>query len=399
MNISRATLASFAALACLAAVAATTAAAQTSAGGNNASAPTIARPDTDSPVAPTPCAANDRDARRGVRSDVIVTLDPDTLWRPRGGEVEFTFGSSTTGTTIAVEKVWVCFRWSNGAPNAAPGVDHAYLESPLVRSVPNTAGAIEYAAVVPDLKRAVVGIVDRLRSQGSVDYTGVYTIPVADMQIVADIAGADRKTERIAVLLPVGVTYVPAAFAVLFLSLLAAAVVLWRWAPPTLLDPGAKGPLHRVSQHILAVISAPDGIASLSQFQIMLWTFVVGGASIYVMTLSGNLISISTGTLTLLGIAGGTSILARIPSKTKPPPGDGTIKPAWAQMLQSQTDGNVEIDVTRVQMLVFTIVTAAFVAIKVAVSYSIPEIPDNFLLLMGISNGVYIAGRQVPNSR
>jgi hypothetical protein len=38
------------------------------------------------------------------------------------------------------------------------------------------------------------------------------------------------------------------------------------------------------------------------------------------------------------------------------------------------------------------------VTIKVAVSYSIPEIPENFLVLMGISNGVYLAGRQIPST-
>jgi len=71
-------------------------------------------------------------------------------------------------------------------------------------------------------------------------------------------------------------------------------------------------------------------------------------------------------------------------------------RPNWGQLLKSgaATD-EMEVDVTHVQMLVFTLVTATFVAVKVAVSYEIPEIPDNFLLLMGISNGVYIAGRQV----
>jgi hypothetical protein len=33
--------------------------------------------------------------------------------------------------------------------------------------------------------------------------------------------------------------------------------------------------------------------------------------------------------------------------------------------------------------------------IKVLTSYEIPEIPAGYLLLMGISNGVYIAGRHL----
>jgi hypothetical protein len=54
-----------------------------------------------------------------------------------------------------------------------------------------------------------------------------------------------------------------------------------------------------------------------------------------------------------------------------------------------------EIDVTRVQMLIFTLISAGFVMIKVLTSYEIPEIPAGYLLLMGISNGVYIAGRHL----
>jgi hypothetical protein len=31
------------------------------------------------------------------------------------------------------------------------------------------------------------------------------------------------------------------------------------------------------------------------------------------------------------------------------------------------------------------------------VDYEIPAIPPNFLILMGISNGVYVAGRSLPS--
>jgi hypothetical protein len=32
--------------------------------------------------------------------------------------------------------------------------------------------------------------------------------------------------------------------------------------------------------------------------------------------------------------------------------------------------------------------------VQVIATYSIPDISDNFMVLMGISNGVYLAGRQ-----
>jgi len=45
-------------------------------------------------------------------------------------------------------------------------------------------------------------------------------------------------------------------------------------------------------------------------------------------------------------------------------------------------------------MLTFTLVAAAFVSVQVIATYSIPDIPTNMLILMGISNGVYLAGRK-----
>ena len=63
---------------------------------------------------------------------------------------------------------------------------------------------------------------------------------------------------------------------------------------------------------------------------------------------------------------------------------------------QTVTDTGVvaqEVDVTRVQMLLFTLVTAVFVLITVATTYVIPEIPSGFVTLMGISNGVYLGSK------
>jgi len=101
--------------------------------------------------------------------------------------------------------------------------------------------------------------------------------------------------------------------------------------------------------------------------------------AIFVMVLSGDLISISSQMLTRLGVAGGTQILASV-NRPKPPAGKPypePCKPAWSQML------------------IFTLITAAFVAVQVVATYSIPDISDRFMVLMGISNGVYMAGRQI----
>jgi hypothetical protein len=66
--------------------------------------------------------------------------------------------------------------------------------------------------------------------------------------------------------------------------------------------------------------------------------------------------------------------------------------PRWSDIV-TDTDRPAEIDVTRVQMLFFTVISACFVAIKIASTNTIPEIPGSYVTLMGISNGVYLTAK------
>jgi hypothetical protein len=67
--------------------------------------------------------------------------------------------------------------------------------------------------------------------------------------------------------------------------------------------------------------------------------------------------------------------------------------PRWSDLVYSEG----QIDVTRVQMLFFTVISAVFVGLKVLTSGEIPEIPSGYLVLMGISNGVYLTAKFVPD--
>jgi hypothetical protein len=69
--------------------------------------------------------------------------------------------------------------------------------------------------------------------------------------------------------------------------------------------------------------------------------------------------------------------------------------PSWRDLIASSKGG---IDVTRLQMLFFTVLIALFVSIHVLDNFQIPEIPTSFLQLMGLSNGVYLASKFLPNT-
>jgi hypothetical protein len=258
----------------------------------------------------------------------------------------------------------------------------------------------------------------------------------------------------------------------------------------------------KTTNPILCLVTTRRGVASLSQFQIMLWTFLVIASVAYVLALSGTLIPITTGTLVLLGISGGAAIIAKVKSESDATaalprldtataaveaerandeakkaraaadetPGDGEARstveeaeakataakakaeaveaavaaakartavataatdadkanaeaaarqaeteaetkrkaadeaaakaavitrvrrPRWSDLVMEEIKGR-ELDVTRVQMLYFTLLTASFVGVKVATSWEIPDIPEGYLILMGISNGVYVGSK------
>lgn len=324
----------------------------------------------------------------GAPSAIVVELDPDTLWRPRGSEVRF--GIRGTAGAVVVKQTRVCFAWAS--PDGTFGDMHGEIGSPQVRSVFSQTGATEYGAVVPGLRR----LPDsewwprRVVNGGRYLFTGAGTVPVADM--IVEVTPADGPVVVIAI--QVGVTNALVAWAVVVTVVLMLWVVMYSIAK------------HRQIQGrnlLLRIISTQDGYASLSQLQIVLWTFVVGLSAIYVMTLSGNLISISDGTLTLLGIASTAALLARVPNVAVTPAQpasvapSGPVTPEWSDLVAPNRQTR-EIDVTRLQMLAFTLITAAFVVIKVVTDYEIPAIPANFLILMGISNGVYVAGRRLPST-
>jgi len=373
-------------LLCLVLVMPAARAADSTTSGPNADTPQLNPKQTASQQANCP---NRPPPSEGAPSNTVVELDPNTLWRPRGSEVRFTVRGSSG--VVGVKKVRVCFGWAS--PDAKFEEMHGLIGSPQVRSVSNETGATEYGAVVPGLK----SLPDsdwwprRLLSSGRYVFTGAGSVPVTDMVVeVTPVDGAVIVTS-----IQVGVTAVPVAWVVVAVV----AIILWAI-------------VHGIAQHrqirgrnlLLRVISTQDGYASLSQLQIVLWTLVVGMSAIYVMTLSGNLISIGEGTLTLLGIASGAALLARVPVAVQPagavpaPPVLATpIDPEWSDLVIPNR-ATREIDVTRLQMLAFTLITASFVVIKVVVDYEIPTIPANFLILMGISNGVYVAGRKLPST-
>ena len=426
-------------------------------------------------------------------SDITITLDPATPWQPRGGNVRIIVESAAQ--SLKDVDLTVCFRWS-GVGNAVKYLPPSAVHLVEFSSDANRGKAV-YSVTVPNgsaLPRVASSWFDRLFGTlpsgpppQPTRFDNGMIVPIADAIVIAGKSGSVLAST----VLEVGVTSVWNACLVTLVAVAVAHVLLYVWAVS-----------RNVPGHSpwMRLISTRDGYASLSQLQIIIWSFVFGAGAVYVMILSGSLFNIPTSALVLLGIAGATTVGAKIQGANTradraaaelpvAPAAPGLVQnlravattdhsvtlrwdepagaapaiyamsfarqdfadwqvaneridrttyrvtrllpnttylfeivaansqgksgvarlaqstlaatriarePRWSDLVVTPQHPG-EIDVTRVQMLFFTLISAAFVAIKLISIYMIPEIPEGFMLLMGISNGVYLSAKFVPD--
>lgn len=137
-----------------------------------------------------------------------------------------------------------------------------------------------------------------------------------------------------------------------------------------------------------------DHQPSLSLFQIFFWTVITVWGITYVYLVTGNLLAMTASMMGLLGIAGTGSVIARwISPDPKPDSAADPNVPAkpfdfW-QILS--TNGNF--DLLKLQLLVFTLMIGMYVVWRLADTAAFPELDVNTLLLLGVSQGLYIGGK------
>jgi hypothetical protein len=348
--------------------------------------------------APLMCDAEPETLPRG-NLNLSVTVDQETVWQPRNGEVLFTIAGP--GSNPAIEDILVCFRWRD-----VRGAN--WIRSPAIRLVATGTGtSATYAASVPPLEGSQLpGWFARVSGyDGTGEFTGLEMVPLADFRVKA--ASGMGPLDLI---LPIGIT------SRYFAVVTALGLVIIAWG--ALYAFGLKRCVPRSRDPVMTIIASKDGHGSLSTFQIIMWSFVVGASAVYVMVLSGNLIEITEGTLVLLGISGiatlgnklhprtgqepASSVTGSAPKAAKAPPDGDCVptaprKPLWSDLVVNPDDN--EIEPSRVQMLFFTVIVALFVALRVLTSGKIPDIPVGYLALMGISNGVYLTAKFIPEKR
>jgi hypothetical protein len=127
---------------------------------------------------------------------------------------------------------------------------------------------------------------------------------------------------------------------------------------------------------------------SLSKFQMLLWTVVVGGLFIYVFRVRHELLDLPENFLWLMGVASASTVGAKALDDRTLTIGDNSQprEPRLTDLISE--DG--EFSLTRMQMLFWTVVLAFAVVKSSATSLALPTLSDHLVLLMGVSHGAYL---------
>jgi hypothetical protein len=235
----------------------------------------------------------------------IVRVTGESLqhknWQPAGGEIQFTVQSSVAIPPDA--EVFVCFRWKS-PENKFIGTRPSQLD------LADEKKQLKITTTVPDLGPPPAGVARAL-----------WLVPLAEVRILAthnketpaDVTTHNKETpadvathnkETLAdVTTAIGIPYLSLAIIFAIATVALGFVIMHIAVGRRLKHPGILQ-----ANWLLRIISTPSGFASLSQLQILLWTFVVAASAVYVMSLSGHLIEITSTTLVLLGIAGAAGI-------------------------------------------------------------------------------------------
>jgi hypothetical protein len=136
-----------------------------------------------------------------------------------------------------------------------------------------------------------------------------------------------------------------------------------------------------------------DGQPSLSLFQILLWTVVTVWALLFVFFCTGNLIAMTQQVMVLLGFAGAGSLAARWVATSRAMSSQRSSDRKNVRFWALLENERGYFDLFKLQLFMFTLLIAAYVAFRVVRQSAFPIMDTEFLLLMGVSNGLYVGSK------
>ncbi len=194
----------------------------------------------------------------------------------------------------------------------------------------------------------------------------------------------------------VGMACLPVGLLVLF-------VILVGSQTRTALGAERSGGQKRVSILRLFLVDPRNETVSLSRLQFLFWTFILAFSYCFLFVarvVAENVWAYPSldGFATTFFISLGTLLGSEATTQVKGPSGAGSVVPRVSDLFMH---GGV-VAPERVQQILWTLVTAVMFLLIVinnyAISAAIPEIPDELLVLMGISSAGYLTGKMIRKS-
>lgn len=134
----------------------------------------------------------------------------------------------------------------------------------------------------------------------------------------------------------------------------------------------------------------PDRQPSLALFQIFFWTMITVWGLAYVFLVTGSLASLTPSMMALIGIAGTGTVAARYVSR---PDVANAATPATNTDFSALLSTNGQFDLLKLQLLLFTLMIGLYVLWRLLDTGVFPELDSGTLLLLGVSQGIYVGGK------
>jgi hypothetical protein len=137
------------------------------------------------------------------------------------------------------------------------------------------------------------------------------------------------------------------------------------------------------------VFRSKTGQLSLSKIQMGIWTFVFGLAYVLVAAIKKEFIEITPGMFWMMGISSATAVgakaivLKNFDSIDRDHP--STLLKDW-----NEDKKEYELSLHRCQISIWTLIVLVIYVTKLISTMELPDIPNNLLVLMGISGGAYL---------
>ena len=177
-------------------------------------------------------------------------------------------------------------------------------------------------------------------------------------------------------------------------------------------DPVREAPRFWRSLNPVELTKNAYGRASIAKLQIFAFTFIVFTLLLFHVLRTGLLANMSTDVLLLMGISGAGAIGGKVAFVSRrrlsmenwawlrrkgwlPPDKDRQPYAKWSELLID--NGTKEFDPYRFQMAIFSLVVAIALITASATGLEAFKIPQEMLILLGLSQTVFVAGQAMEN--